>query len=1017
MQNVGTSLFTLLSSAERDLVEIDLFEFYAPGETDLCPGNAEKRFAATNLVWFGWDYEQQAISRNDVSRFIDGKFNTVQITLSNVDRTIGQWLSATPIEGYRVVVRCVSRSVSDDSAVLGVFRCEKPFDVDNTTVQISAKQDLGSTENTLPWNQFQQKCPLKFKGVECLAGQSLGSKSATYQAATICNKSYQQCKTYQNEKAFQGERFNAITGNFKVSARRGGAGGAVLSLLGLGNKRVTRQYSSQDATPYGQAVTLGLGRTNVELKAVKYADTGQYLAGQWIIGEGEIAKILNAKNVTSGWADMFQAYSEHLGKYGFDSSQTPAGFFASDGDAHSHKAYVEITIKGDNPDTGDPAPTIAAVILWIKIPTWNGSSFGGASWSDNPVEHLRFLLTEPRSLNYNAAWIDDEAAAETLEYCNEPLVDASGSEDVYVSSAAGTAGTDFKRYRSTGLLDTYYFRKVLGLTTQYSAEREVTYNVFNPASPPSSVTPGTYYRKRYTSNWHLREETKAADFIFKNLLPAFRGYLVTSAQGKLQIRTEKPTVNSLLRSAASAGATSLAIEDATAWKNLSLPVLYCLVGVNLATSETRKVTAVNYSTAGNSITLACTGSATASGSTFSGGTTTIQASATVTIGSVAAASVTIDSIAFSYTSNADDTTGTIAAILATQINANQTINRYVKATWSASNPTLIILRSKLGTLTLASGLTSNHAQLETVAHIHMPFSDVAFGALTRGNILRNSFKWPLGGRQSSFNQFVINFPDAVQDFQPTELRENDYDHQETINKVNKYEIGGACVDNYHQANRLVLAERYKRREGDFFCSFTTAKGEALLLEEGDIICVNHSNMPDQRNLLMRIEELKVSPKHQVSITARLYADAQFPTSADERTVSYVTGIGWTSTPPGAVTNLILQLIASGTVRGEFDFAAYIGSQTARIEVKRFGETDYSDTGIRVSPDANNRGSFEVSGLPSGITYFRVTPYSTAGDGTATTGAIDTSLAAVDVLAFQVLGRVKVEANLEVEVFS
>lgn len=1016
MQNVGSALLTILQSGQRDLVDVDLFEFYAPTETDLCPGNAVKRFAATSLVWFGWDYEQQAISRGDVSRFVDGRFNTVTITLSNVDRTVGQWLSNTAIEGYRVVIRAISRSVDDDSIVLGVFRCEKPFDVDNATVQIQAKQDLGSTENTLPWNQYAPKCPLKFKGTECLAGESLGSKSAAYQAATTCNKSYQQCKIYQNEKAFQGVRFNAVTGNFKVSARRGGAGGAFLSLLGLGNKRVTRQYSSQDATPYSQSVTLGLGRTNVELTPVKYADTGQYLAGQWVVGEGELTKLLNVRNVTSGWADTFQAYSEHLGKYGTDSSQAPLGFFASDGDRHSHRAYVEATILGNNPDTGDPAPTLVATVLWLKIPGWNGSSFGGSVWSDNPVDHLRFLLTEGRSLNYNSAWIDDTVAGETADYCNQPLLDQSGSEDVYVSTAAGNAGTDFKRYRSTGLLDTYYFRKVLGLTAQYSAEREVTYNTFNPASPPASVTPGTYYRKRYTANWHLREEIKAADFLFKSLLPSFRGYLITSAQGKLQIKSERPTVTSYLRSAVSGGATSLAIEDALAWKALSLPVVYVLIGAGLATSETRLVTAISFSTAGNSITLAGSGSATVSGSTLSGGTTTIQAQGTVTIGSAAAATVTIDGVATSYTPNADDTTGTIAAILATRINANATLNRYVQASWTPTLPTQIIIRSKLGTLTLASGVTSSHAQLETLAHVHMPFSDVAFGALTRGNILKNSFKWPLGSKQSSFNQFVIQFNDAVQDYQPTELRENDYDHQEAINKVNKYEVGGACVDNYHQANRLVLAARYKFREGDFFCSLQTA-GVALLLEEGDVICVNHSAMPDQRNLMLRVEELRVSSDHKVSLTGRLYADDQFPASADERTVSYVTGIGWVSAPPGAVTNLILQLISSGTVRGEFDFAAYIGSQTARVEVKRFGESDYSDTGIRVTPDVNNRGSFEVSGLPAGLTYFRVTPYSTAGDGTATTGAIDTSLAAVDVLARQVLGLVNVEPILEVEVFS
>lgn len=985
MQQVGSALLAILQSSSRDLAPIDLFEFYEPDETDLCPANAVKRYAATPITWLGWDYEQEALSRGDVSRYYGTQFNSVSLTLSNIDREVGTWLSTTAIEGYRVLIRCISRSVDDDSNVLGVFRCDKAFDVDNKTVQINAKQDLGSIDNDLPWDEYSSKCSAEFKDAECLAGQALGSKSAAYQAATTCNKSWRQCQDdYANGKAFKAARFNGISGNFRVSQRRGGAGGALLGLIGLGNKRVTKQYSSQDSTPYGQAIVLGLGRTQLELQLMKSADTGEYLAGQWDIGEGELTKILNLRNVSSGWATSFQSYFEHLGKYGYETDQWPLGFFASDFDHHSHRGYVEITIRGDNPDTGDPAPSIVAVILWIKIPTWTGSSFGGASWSDNGVEHTRFLLTEARGLAYSEDWIDDVVAGETVEYCNEPMVDQSGSEDVYVSSASGTPGTDYKRYRSTGLLDTWYFRKVLGLTSNYSAEREVTYNTYTSGSS-LTITPSTYYRKRYTSNFHIRERVRTTDFILKQLLPSFRGYLLTSAQGKLQIKAEKPTITSYLRNSASAGATAIQIEDALAWKNLNLPVIYVLVGVDEATSETRRVTSIDFSTAGNSITLSASGSATASGSTLSGGTTTIQAQATVTIGSAATATVVIDGVSLTYTANGNDTTGTIAAMIATMVNANLTLNRYVKATWSPTNPTVVIIRSKLGTLNLASGLTSSHDALEIAAHVHMPFSDVAFGALARGNIIKDSFKWPNGSKQSSYNQFTLTFNDAVNDFQPTKLVENDKVHQRKINKTNQLEISGSCVDNYHQADRLVKAARYKHREGDFFVTFASA-GMALLLEEGDVICVNHSNMPNKRNLLCRIEELKVGQNHRVMITARLYADAQFPTSAEERTISPVTGVGWVSTPPGAVTSLVVTSPASGTIAGTFSFAAYVGSQQARIEIKRAGESDFSDTGIRVSPDTSSNGAFEISGLPVGTTYVRVTPFSSAGDGPSTEGA-------------------------------
>lgn len=1016
MQTVGSQLLAILESSERDLSEVDLFEFYAPTVTDLCPGNAAKLYAATELKWLGWLYEREGLSRGDISRYIDGRFNTVDLTLSNVDRTVSSWLSQIQLEGYRVRIRCISRSVPDDSIVLGVFRCEKAVDVDNRTVRISAKQDLGSVENDLPWTKIQIRCVVKFKGLECLGGQTLAQKSAAYQAATVCNKSKRQCyDDYLNGPSFQGEFFNAVTGNFRVSKPRGGAGGAALSLIGLRNKRVTKQYSSQDATSQGQAVTLGLGRTQIELTPLQFADTGEYLAGQWLIGEGPIQSILNLRNVSPGWASTFQALSTHRGEYGHDPEQQPHGFFASQNQYHSHRAYVEATIKGDNPDTGDPAPTLAAVIMWIKIPVWNGSSFSSVDWSDNPVEHVRFLLTEGRSLNYSTAWIDDTVAGETREYCNEPLIDQSGGEDVYISTASGTPGTTYKRYRSTGIRDKYYFRKLLGLTSQHSAEREATVTTYNPATA-ISPTPSTYYRKRWTSNWHVIDYTRVTDFLFKELLACARLFLITSAQGKVQIRAKKPAITSYLRSSASAGGTTIAVEDVLAWRNLNLPFLFALIGVGGGTSETRKVTAADFSTAGNSITLSASGSASASGSTFSGGTTTVQAWGQIRVNSVGNATVTIDGVASSYTSGVDDTTGTIAAGLADRINANLTLNRYVSATWSPTNPTVVYLRSKLGNLTLATGLEFSHVALEVVAQVHLPFSDVAFGALTRGNISVDGFRWPLGSKQSSHNQFVIEFNDAPQDYQLTRIEENDYDHQELVNKINKLDVpGGGCVDNYHQANRLLLAERYEKREGDYFVQITTTDGRALLLEEGDIICAKHDNQPLQRNLLFRIEELKVSQEHKVTLVARLYADAQFPTAAEERTIQLTTGIGWMSTPPEAITNYFLEALDSTTVRGTFKFAGYIGTQEARVEVKRTGEPDYSDTGIRVTPDSSDNGQFEVSGLPSGINWFRVTPFSSAGDGPSSELAIDTSGNGDLILEWQTFGRP--EPILEVEVFS
>lgn len=187
------------------------------------------------------------------------------------------------------------------------------------------------------------------------------------------------------------------------------------------------------------------------------------------------------------------------------------------------------------------------------------------------------------------------------------------------------------------------------------------------------------------------------------------------------------------------------------------------------------------------------------------------------------------------------------------------------------------------------------------------------------------------------------------------------------------------------------------------------------MEEGDVVCVTHSSMPNQRNLMLRIEELKISSDHKVALTGRLYADDQFPTSATDRTIQLTTGIGWVSTVPGAVTNLVLTIPMAGTLSGTCTFANYIGTQTARILIKSPGDADYSDTGLRVSPDSSNNGAFgPISGILSGVTYIKVIPYSAAGDGTETIASIDTTLVSIDVLEYLVNDRP--EAVLEVEVF-
>jgi hypothetical protein len=976
MQNVSGQLYQILLSSQRDLAPVDCFEFYAPDVVDLIPTNAERRFTSTAFVWYGWAYEQQAISRSDISRYMTEKFNSVNVTLSNVDRSVSDWLSSIDLEGYRLVIRAVSRSISDDSLVLFVGRCEKPGDVENAQVVITAKQDLGTIENELPFAKYELKCPLKFRGAECLAGQQLTDKTQAYRTASECNKSFSQCVEYGNQKAFQGFRYRAIIGSFRVNSRPSGVGAV------FGSRKATKQWTSTDNVPVGQSIPLGLGRTQIDLMPVLYADTGGFLYGHFLAGEGPITQFADVRNTTAGWATTFQTKYEHLGDYGYDPDQeTDSQFLGSE--YYSHRAYVEATIEGNNPDTGDPAPTLAGLVLWNKISTIGTTGFDAEDWSDNPVEHVRHLLTEPRALNYQESWIDDNVCLETAQYCNEPITDTSGCEEFWYDQTQGTAGVDWKRYRSTGVLDSVYYKYQLNpIDANRPQKLGAEYNAYDPENPPEGIVPQTFYRKRYTSNWHLKEPLKVSDFIFKHLLPSFRGYLVTGADGRLQIKSERPAISSYLRNATAPGDTTIAIEDATQWQRLQLNQLYVLVGAGQDTSETRRVERIEFSSAGNSLTLTVTQGATPYAATFQGGSSSSQAWNYFTVdGAEAGVPVIVTVDGTTITGGGYDaqgnlpTNGAVAGELAARINANETLNRYIEAVWSKSNPTIVTLKSKLGFLVVDRGLTYSHSTAEKLVHVHGIFADGAFGALEQSNILKDTFRWPLGSRQTSYNQFSITYTDSTQDFQQTELRENDYDHQDRVNKVNKLEISGACVDNYHQADRLVQAARYKYRDGDFFCSFQ-AVGDALLLEEGDIIAVNHANMANRRNQLFRVEELKVTQDHRVSITARLYAEEQFPSAAKVRTVGLNTGTVWIAGTPPAVTGVSVSYTTIDSGRVQFDFGAFTGGQTARIEIKRGGVGDWLPV-LDAVPDGLGRGAAEIPSLTVG-TKIRITPISSTG---------------------------------------
>src|SRR6185369_11234291 len=154
--NLGTFLETVLDARDRDLSA--LFEIYASdydASGGFDPRDAEETFAGISFTLpFGpVTYRREVLQGPTIQKTVGKKINSVSIGFSNVSRYMSAYVLNNQIEGKRLVVRVISRSVAQsignsitvlaNSIVLFVGRCDKPDGFTRSVGTISAKQDLG----------------------------------------------------------------------------------------------------------------------------------------------------------------------------------------------------------------------------------------------------------------------------------------------------------------------------------------------------------------------------------------------------------------------------------------------------------------------------------------------------------------------------------------------------------------------------------------------------------------------------------------------------------------------------------------------------------------------------------------------------------------------------------------------------------------------------------------------------------------------------------------------------------
>lgn len=667
----------------------------------------------------------------------------------------------------------------------------------------------------------------------------------------------------------------------------------------------------------------------------------------------------------------------------------------------------------------------------------NPTGCPGEDWTDNPVDHARFILTEPSLMGNDDASIDDFLSAYTAAWnCGAIEDDTNAERCLLANTETSKAGVDYKRYNSTGLLVPESFESTRTQIPAGVPAHECEYEFFDPATPPTSLDTIVVYRKRFTENIEFAEAQKAVDVLYDKVFPTFNGFLRWNIKGQTVIDSARPADWTTLRTASNATDNTILVQDVLPWKN-TLGSPYLLEGkahldrkiyyqydnaalrtgatgfasgdlgkfaiqkdnntiwqltattptwtqITTQVSEVRRVSLAQYSSDGDSITLASSASggpvAVASGATLSGGSTTAQSSGTVTItGSLARGAtitVEIDGVECLLTLLRGESSSTIGHRMACVINATPGVQEYVEA-HAVDN--VVTIKAKVGVLTLSSALENDHDTQTEVTRVMASFAgkSLTYADTARANILDGTFSWPDASRQSLVNQIKAEYRESVRDFGKQPITVNDFNHQRKTRKTNPFEVDHSAIDNYNQSARLANGLLNKFRDGDQFFEWGSM-GEALLLDEGDVACVTDVSGPF-RNQLVRIEDININDL-KVTFNARKYSRMQFSDlvalPAGLLTPSALSNFeqpppeisfNEADFPPQGLVQSTDGTAGITSIRGGLIFGASIYAQYAKVRlIKRAGVVVDESINDHLDPNSDLEGVFEFIASADGL---------------------------------------------------
>lgn len=439
MQEVSTPMLTALAMRSASslatinrrpawLYELYPRDYYPDPDGDFDPAEATALFAEVGGInWLGNDYRRQVLSRGSIGRYFSGQFNSVSVTLDNAELYMSAFVIANNVESLRLVIRYIDLDQSDtltDSIVCFVGRLEKPRVLDEESCELSAVQELGSVNVEAP--------------------------RRTYSATDPDGRS-------PADPRFHGFKFTPQTGLFQYPSTV-----TKRTLLFFVKKKTvlaTGQWSSQDNINEGQALPAILGRVQIELTPILWADTGSLVKALWVAAGEKVSDIVNITNRTGGFLSQI---TKHLGDPGGTGTNAfPDPLFPSSG-LLSDTAFIGAASNSDV-DKIDAAPTVTAIVL-CEIALPDGSNdFVLLGPSSNPAYLARHILTSSNYLNLDPRMVHPGDVIAAARYCDEFLLDQSNAEALVLGSAEAEdlkAGV-FQRVSSSGVISPTDFHNAL----------------------------------------------------------------------------------------------------------------------------------------------------------------------------------------------------------------------------------------------------------------------------------------------------------------------------------------------------------------------------------------------------------------------------------------------------------------------------------------------------------------------------------------------------------------------------